>query len=236
MKERSIAKAVKDYEELTAKRGNNTGAFYASDIQQVYDKATTPMGGGRRMDSDSNGTTGGLHDRVQDSKEGSTPEALTAEKERVEEAVDSTENFKTCPFCGGGYEETTPTGDRGHLQPVPEVRGCRRDRTQQQRGIIYALDYSRACTELQERRDRLDPETARAYNLIGLQPTPIEAVNAIRLSTLEHLTEYSQTIEPCYYSKVVYDTFLDVGLDLYILGKLTGKREERARRKRGKTY
>lgn len=24
------------------------------------------------------------------------------EKERVEEAVESTENFKTCPYCGGG--------------------------------------------------------------------------------------------------------------------------------------
>jgi len=29
------------------------------------------------------------------------------EKERVEEAVEATENFKKCPFCGGGYNGYT---------------------------------------------------------------------------------------------------------------------------------
>lgn len=160
------------------------------------------------------------------------------EKERVEEAVESTENFKTCPYCGGGDEETTPRDNRGDIQRVPQVRGNRRDSTQAQRGLIYALDSKRASRELQEARDRLAPEIARAYNLKGYQPfsTFEEAIEAVRVSTLYHLAKYNETIEPCYYSKTVYDTFLDVGLDLFIIGKIEGVRQERARRKRGKAY
>lgn len=42
---RSIAKAVKDYDRFTESKGNNTGAFWASDIQEVKELATNPMGG-----------------------------------------------------------------------------------------------------------------------------------------------------------------------------------------------
>ncbi len=118
------------------------------------------------------------------------------------------------------------------------MRGSRRDNAQRQRGLIYALDYSRACRSLQDARGRLSPEIARAYNLIGYQPFSLfeEAKEAVRVSTLYHLAEYHKRIEPCYYSKVVYDTFLNVGLDLFIIGKLESTRQERSRRKRGKAY
>lgn len=44
-KKRSIAKAVEDYNRFTESKGNNTGAFYVSDIQEVKELATNPMGG-----------------------------------------------------------------------------------------------------------------------------------------------------------------------------------------------
>lgn len=44
-KKRSIAKAVEDYNRFTESKGNNTGAFYVSDIEEVKEIATTPMGG-----------------------------------------------------------------------------------------------------------------------------------------------------------------------------------------------
>ena len=44
-KKRSIAKAVEDYNRFTEGKGNNTGAFYISDMQEVKEMATNPMGG-----------------------------------------------------------------------------------------------------------------------------------------------------------------------------------------------
>lgn len=45
MSRRSIAKAVQDYDRFTKSKGNNTGAFWDSDIQEVAELATNPMGG-----------------------------------------------------------------------------------------------------------------------------------------------------------------------------------------------
>lgn len=45
-KKRSIAKAVEDYNRFKESKGNNTGAFYVSDILEVKEIATNPMGGG----------------------------------------------------------------------------------------------------------------------------------------------------------------------------------------------
>lgn len=44
MSRRSIAKAVKDYDRFTESKGNNTGDFWASDIQEIKELATNPMG------------------------------------------------------------------------------------------------------------------------------------------------------------------------------------------------
>lgn len=82
MSRRSIAKAVKDYDRFTESKGNNTGAFWASDIQEVKELATNPMGGGRAIHSHCNGAESGLHDRVQDSPETPSTEDIRAlEKE-----------------------------------------------------------------------------------------------------------------------------------------------------------
>lgn len=77
-KKRSIAKAVQDYNRFTDSKGNNTGAFYVSDIQEVKEIATNPMGGGTALQGNSNGARSGLYDRVQDSPETYSPEEIRA--------------------------------------------------------------------------------------------------------------------------------------------------------------
>jgi len=138
----------------------------------------------------------------------------------------------------GGGTTATPSRGNGDIQQVPQVRGSRRDSEKSKRGLIYALDSERASRLLQEAREGLTPAIREALKVKGYQPYSLweEAIEATRESTLRHLLHYNATIEPCYYSKTVYDTFLDVGLDLFILGRITGIREERARRKRGKAY
>ena len=82
-KKRSIAKAVEDYNRFTESKGNNTGAFYYSDIEEIREIASDPMGGGTALQGNSNGATSGLYGRVQDSPETYSTEELRALEEQA---------------------------------------------------------------------------------------------------------------------------------------------------------
>lgn len=109
---------------------------------------------------------------------------------------------------------------------------------ERKRERLYTLNGERASRLLQETRARLTPSIREALKVAGFQSSRLweEAIEATKESTLRHLIQYNATSKPCRFSGAVYDTFLDVGLDLFILGRITGIREERARRKRGKAY
>lgn len=105
-------------------------------------------------------------------------------------------------------------------------------------GRLYTLNGERASRLLQETRARLTPAIREALKVAGFQSSRlwVEAIEATKESTLKHLIQYNEASKPCLFSEAVYDTFLDVGLDLFILGRITGIREERTRRKSGKAY
>lgn len=107
---------------------------------------------------------------------------------------------------------------------------------ERKRERLYTLNGERASRLLQETRTRLTPAIREALKVAGFQSSRLweEAIEATKESTLRHLIQYNATSKPCRFSETVYDTFLDVGLDLFILGRITGIREERARRKSGK--
>lgn len=109
---------------------------------------------------------------------------------------------------------------------------------ERKRERLYTLNGERASRLLQETRAGLTPAIREALKVVGFQSSRLweEAIEATKESTLRHLIQYNATSKPCQFSEAVYDTFLDVGLDLFILGRITGIREERARRKSGKAY
>lgn len=58
------------------------------------------------------------------------------EKERVEEAVESTQNFNTCPFCGGGTKRLYPETITGIYSECPKC-GAVGEITRKDSGGLY---------------------------------------------------------------------------------------------------